>query len=264
MKVQACYDARHFRPAYSHRYLLQKLKKAYLKSWSMEPKKSKKADLSGKSFLFFNVGLIVSLGLAITAFNYKVYDDTTAKDLQKGSAVIEELMEPPVTQQLPPPPAPQLEQPQIVEVPNETKIEEDIRINMDIETQIDQVVKEAPVIAPVIEEEKEDPHQIFVVVEETAVPVGGLPAFYEYVLKNLKYPAQARRMDVEGRVFVEFVIEKDGSITDVKAIKGIGAGCDEEAVRVVTNSPKWKAAKQRGKAVRQRMVLPITFKMTRM
>jgi periplasmic protein TonB len=230
----------------------------------MEPKKTQKADLSGKSFLFFNVGLVVSLGLAITAFNYKVYDDTSAKDLQQASAIVEELMEPPVTEQLPPPPAPQLEQPQIVEVPNETKIQEDIRINMDIETQMDQVIKEAPITVPVVEEEKEDPHQIFLVVEETAVPIGGLNKFYEYVLGNLKYPAQARRMDIEGKVFVEFVIEKDGSITDVKAIKGIGAGCDEEAVRVVTNSPKWKAAKQRGKAVRQRMVLPITFKMSRL
>lgn len=229
----------------------------------MEPKKTQKADLSGKSFLFFNIGLVVSLSLAITAFNYKIYDDTSAKDLNTATSTMEELMEPPVTQQLPPPPVQQLEQPQIVEVPNETKIEEDIKINMDIETQMDQVVKEVQVAAPVIEEEKEDPHQIFIVVEETAVPVGGLTAFYTYVVDNLKYPAQARRMDIEGKVFVEFVVEKDGSITDVKAIKGIGAGCDEEAIRVVSNSPKWKAAKQRGKAVRQRMVLPITFKMTR-
>jgi periplasmic protein TonB len=66
-------------------------------------------------------------------------------------------------------------------------------------------------------------------------------------------------MDIEGRVFVQFIVEKDGTMTDVQAIKGIGGGCDEEAIRVVATSPKWKPAKQRGKAVRQRMILPITF-----
>ena len=81
-------------------------------------------------------------------------------------------------------------------------------------------------------------------VEQTAAPQGGMPAFYEYVGKKLKYPAQARRMGIEGKVFVEFVIERDGSITDVKAIKGIGAGCDEEAVRVLQSAPKWKPGKQ--------------------
>ena len=88
-----------------------------------------------------------------------------------------------------------------------------------------------------------------------------MPAFYEFVGKKLKYPAQARRMGIEGKVFVEFVIERDGTITDVKAIKGIGAGCDEEAVRVLQTAPKWKPGKQRGKPVRQRMVFPIAFKL---
>jgi periplasmic protein TonB len=233
------------------------------KFWSMEPKKTKRADLTEKSFLFFNIGLVVSLGLAIMAFNYRVYDSDKAKTLTGQQGQIEEMIEPPVTEQLPPPPQFQIEQPQIVEVPNDKKIEQDIKINMDIETHLDKVVIEAPIIQPVIEEEKEDPHQIFIVVEETAVPIGGLPAFYEYVLAKMKYPAQARRMEIEGKVFVEFVVEKDGAITDVKAIKGIGAGCDEEAVRVVSESPRWKPAKQRGRAVRQRMVLPITFRMNK-
>jgi protein TonB len=230
----------------------------------MEPKKTKQADLGEKSFLFFNIGLIISLSLAIMAFKFKVYDNAGAKDLNQGKTIVEEMIEPPVTEQLPPPPPPQVQQPQIVEVPDDRKIEEDIKINMDIETHLDQVVVEAPVIsAPAVEEEKEDPHEIFIVVEETAAPIGGISAFYEYVLEKLKYPAQARRMEVEGKVFVEFVVEKDGSITDVRALKGIGAGCDEEAVRVVSESPKWKPAKQRGRSVRQRLVLPITFKMSK-
>ena len=77
----------------------------------------------------------------------------------------------------------------------------------------------------------------------------------------MKYPSQARRMGIEGRVFVEFIVDKDGTLTNVKAIKGIGAGCDEEAERVIKNHPKWNPGKQRGKAVKQKIVLPITFKL---
>jgi protein TonB len=77
----------------------------------------------------------------------------------------------------------------------------------------------------------------------------------------LKYPAQARRMRIEGKVFVEFVVDRDGSVTNVVIVKGIGAGCDEEAQRIIAGSPPWNAGKQRGKPVRQRMVLPITFKL---
>jgi len=224
----------------------------------MEPKKTEKADLTNKSFMFFSLGLIVALLLSIMAFTYRVYDDTTAKDLSKNTANNEEILEVPPTQQLPPPP-PKIQQPQIIEVPDEKKIEEEIEINMDTEVTEQTKVEEVK-IAPQ-EEEKEDPDQIFLVVEETAAPTGGMPAFYEFVAKKLKYPAQARRMGIEGKVFVEFVIERDGTITDVKAIKGIGAGCDEEAVRVLQSAPKWKPGKQRGKPVRQRMVLPIAFKL---
>jgi protein TonB len=99
------------------------------------------------------------------------------------------------------------------------------------------------------------------IVEESAVPKGGLQAFYQFVGNNVKYPAQARRMGIEGRVFVEFVINRDGSLSEVKAIKGIGAGCDEEAVRIIQSAPAWNPAKQRGKTVRQRYTLPIIFKL---
>jgi protein TonB len=224
----------------------------------MEPKKTEKADLTNKSFLFLTIGLVTSLLLAIMAFSYRVYDDTSVKDLGKNNASDEEILEVPPTEQLPPPP-PKIQQPQIIEVPDEKKIEEEIEINMD--TEVTEETKVEQIQIQPQEEEKEDVNQIFLVVEETAAPIGGMPAFYEYVQKKLKYPAQARRMGVEGKVFVEFVIERDGSITDVKAIKGIGAGCDEEAVRVLKGSPKWKAGKQRGKPVRQRMVLPIAFKL---
>ena len=78
----------------------------------------------------------------------------------------------------------------------------------------------------------------------------------------MKYPNQARRMGIEGRVFVQFVVDKDGQLTEIKAVKGIGAGCDEEAVRVLKSAPKWKPGKQRGRPVKVRMILPITFKLS--
>jgi periplasmic protein TonB len=224
----------------------------------MELKKTEKADLTKKTFLFFNIGLITALLLSIFAFTYKVADENSGADLAGNQAIVEETIEVPPTEQLPPPP-PKIEQPQIVEVPDTEEIEEEIEIDMDTETDVQETVAE--VIAPVVEEEKEDPNTIFTVVEETAAPIGGMGAFYEYVGKKIKYPAQAKRMGIEGKVFVEFVIEKDGSLTDVKAIKGIGGGCDQEAERIVSSAPKWKPGKQRGKPVRQKMVLPINFKL---
>jgi TonB family protein len=101
--------------------------------------------------------------------------------------------------------------------------------------------------------------EIFTIVEEPPAPVGGMRAFYEYVQRELKYPEEAKKDAIQGRVFIQFIVDKDGSITDVQAVRGIGGGCDEEAVRVIANSPKWIAGKQRGREVRVRMVMPITF-----
>ncbi|HLT72835.1 MAG TPA: TonB family protein [Cyclobacteriaceae bacterium] len=226
----------------------------------MEPKKTEKADLTKKSGLFFNIGLVVALLIAVAAFEYKKAGDANLDDLARNNNIFEEIIEVPPTEQ-PPPPPPKVQQPQIIEVPDEEVIEEEIEIDMDNE--ITEETKVEVITIQPQEVEKEDPNEIFLVVEETAAPVGGMNAFYEYVGKQMqgKYPAQARRMGIEGRVFVEFVVEKDGSLTDVKAIKGIGAGCDELAVKVVQNAPKWKPGKQRGKPVRQKMVLPIVFKL---
>ncbi|MFN5555737.1 MAG: energy transducer TonB [Chryseotalea sp.] len=224
----------------------------------MEAKKTEKADLTNKSWLFFNIGLLVALLIAVSAFEYRQYDDTAVKDLNKGNNQMEEIIEVPPTDQ-PPPPPPKIQQPQIVEVPDEEEIEEEMKVEFDVEVTEDTKVSDI-VIAPV-EEPKEEVDEIFTVVEETAAPKGGMQAFYEYVQKKLKYPAQARRMGTEGKVFVQFVINKDGTISDVQAIKGIGAGCDEEAVRIIQSFPSWTPGKQRGKPVKQRMVLPITFKL---
>lgn len=223
----------------------------------MEAKKTEKADLTRKTALFFSIGLLITMVITLTAFTWKDYDESLL-DLQGKSAnVFEEMLEVPPTEQ-PPPPAPVIQQPQIVEVPDEEEIKEDLNLKFDVEV-TEETKVETIIVAPV--EEKEDVDQIFSVVEETATPKGGMPAFYKFVSEKIKYPAQARRMGVEGRVFVEFVVNRDGSIVDVRSIKGIGAGCDEEAVRIVQSAPAWKPGKQRGKPVRQKMVIPIIFKL---
>ena len=102
---------------------------------------------------------------------------------------------------------------------------------------------------------------VFTVVERQPESEGGIKGFRRYIANEIKYPLQARQAGVEGRVDVQFVVEKDGSLSEVTAIKGIGAGCDEEAVRVLQNSPRFKPGSQNGKPVRVRMVVPIVFKL---
>lgn len=104
-------------------------------------------------------------------------------------------------------------------------------------------------------------NEIFSKVDEIASPTGGMTLFYDYVRNNLKYPEQARKLGVEGKVFIEFTVNKDGTISDAIVKKGIGAGCDKEALQVVKESPAWIPAKNEGKIVRQKMVLPIVFKL---
>jgi periplasmic protein TonB len=223
---------------------------------TMEPKKTARADLSKKSFLFFNIGLVSALSLTIFAFTYKTSDNINPSDLADNQSRVEELIEVPITEQQVSPP-PKIEQPRIIEVINEEKIEEDLNIDMDAETNIAETNPQ--VVAVRVEVEEEDPNTLFTIVEESANPVGGINSFNQFVSNRLVYPPQARRMGIQGKVYIEFIVERDGSITNVRTLKGIGAGCDEEAVRVVGLAPKWNPGKQRGRPVRQKMILPIIF-----
>jgi TonB family protein len=106
-------------------------------------------------------------------------------------------------------------------------------------------------------------NEIFSVVEQSAAPPGGMGAFYKFIAEHIKYPSDARKKGIQGRVFVEFIIYKDGALGEFKVIKGIGGGCDEEAVRVVEEYASqflWEPGRQRGKPVKQRYTLPIIFR----
>jgi len=224
----------------------------------MELKKNPKISLERKQGMFFNIGLAISLLLMITAFEWRFYDDGSLVDLGQIDDNFEDIMEIPLTEQ-PPPPPPKIELPKIIEVPDEEEIEEDIDVDLDVEITEETVIEDI-VFEEAPEEEVAD--EIFDIVEDQPAPPGGMAAFYKYIGKHIRYPNQARRMGIEGRVFVQFVVDKKGRLTDVKAIKGIGAGCDEEAVRILKGAPQWKAGKQRGRPVKVRMILPITFKLS--
>jgi len=227
----------------------------------MEAKKTPSADLTKSVGMFTNLGLAVAVGLTLAAFEYKSFDDSGLKDLAGITDNFEELLDVPITEQPPPPPPPPpMEQPIIEEIPDEVKIEEKIEVNFDVDVKETTVIEEVVISEAVVVEEKAD--AIFDVVETQPNPPGGMSGWNKYLSENLKYPTQARRMGVEGSVILVFVINTDGSIQDVEVLRGIGGGCDEEAIKIVKNAPKWEPGKQRGRPVRTRMRLPIRFKLS--
>lgn len=227
----------------------------------MEAKKNPRVDIYRWTNVFFNIGLVISISIVFAIFQFKISDNLNIVDLGDQDKMTHEIMDIPPTSQ-PPPPPPKVQLPEIIEVANEELILEDLDLKLDIEmnedTKIEQVTFEEDLETEPPEEEAD---KIFMIVEQDAEPVGGIKAFYAYVGDRLtdNYPTAAARMNIEGVVYIQFVVEKDGSITQVQAVKGIGGGCDELAIEVVKNSPKWNPAKQRGRAVRSRKVIPIRF-----
>lgn len=222
-------------------------------------KRSKENKNKSNALLISAISICLSLLITIGMFEWKTTENGTIVNLESRDQSFDDLLEIPQTEQIKKPPV-KVQAPAIIEV-DDTEIIEEIEINLDIEmtedTRIEEVIFNTDIEA--MPEEKVD--EIFSIVEVQPTPVGGMKVFYNYISHNLQYPNKAKRMGVEGRVFVEFVVEKNGSLTDVKAVKGIGGGCDMEAVRVLSNAPNWKPGKQRGVPVRVRMVMPIMFKL---
>lgn len=219
-------------------------------------------DANYYSGLFFSIGLVISVAMMLLAFTWKFEETEDLAEYVAPVAETEEIIDVPLTN-IPPPPPPRVQivtPEEIVEVENDIELDENIEIKIeDVDIKVDNIVTDVTAIeAPRQEEEVE---QVFTIVEQSAVYPGGMDAFYKYVQKELEYPKQAKRMGIQGRVFVQFVVDKTGQLTDVKTVKGIGGGCDEEAERVLKGSVKWTPAKQRGKTVKVRMNIPIVFKL---
>ena len=202
----------------------------------MEIKKSQKADLDGKKLTFTLIGLVVALFVVWRVFEYRSYDKQNLDTFARQVEVIEEEMVEITKQEQPKPqvqaPKPQVTQIQVVEDDVEV---EDIDINAEVDQ--DEVIEEYVYEAPEIEEEDIQEAEVFKVVEEMPEFPGGTAKLLEYIQKNMKYPMMARESDIQGKVYVQFVVEPDGSISKVQVLSGIGGGCDEEAVRVVQSMP---------------------------
>ncbi|MEQ6168438.1 MULTISPECIES: TonB family protein [unclassified Ekhidna] len=226
----------------------------------MELKKNKKYDLESSRPLFFGVGMIVSLSLTLVAFEWRSPVDPVVDT----NPVIEEpwfvMEEPKITKQdIPELPKPKIKK-QIVSAVVEIKevkeltnlVESDEPI--DIESTIDELITNERQVEIV-------PDTPFERVEEMPVFPGGDAALLAFLAKNIKYPKAAQRMGIEGRVTLSFVIDETGSITNIEVLRGIGAGCDEEAIRVLKLLPNYAPGKQRGVPVKVRMRVPVTFKL---
>jgi periplasmic protein TonB len=223
----------------------------------MEIKKTEQADLTKKSWLYFNIGLFLTMVVIVSAFEWKTFDDAGLADLGMVNEDMEDLLDIPLTD-IPPPPPPKVQQPEIIDIPDDEEIEDEIELDLDVEITEDKVIEKIVFEAA---PEEEDTDQIFLVVEEQASFPGGMEAWANYLRKNMKYPAQARRMGIEGRVFLKFVVDEKGKVSNIEILRGIGGGCDEEAVRVLQNAPNWSPGKQRGRAVKSYMQLAIVFKL---
>ncbi len=234
----------------------------------MQPKKSEKADLENYRGLFMQFGLVVALLLCIILIEWKTYDQSVA-NLGELEVEIEDEIIPITQREIAPPPPPPPPPPEVIEV-----VEDDVELEEELEIQTTEtdMMEEVEVIE--MEEEVSDEVLSFAVVESVPVFPGCEDAkdnnerkmcfqqnILRFVSRNFEFPEMARQMGIQGRVYVNFVIEKDGSVSNVEVVRGIDALLDDEAVRVVKKLPKFTPAKQRGKPVRMSFTLPINAKL---
>ena len=214
----------------------------------MEPKKNPEISLEKKKGLFFQIGLIVTLVIILGAFEWKSYEKV---DYNLGQLNLDDLEEEiiPITKQEVKPPPPPPPPPEVIEiVEDDVEIEEELEIE-DTESDEDEMIE--------IEEESDD--EFFMVVENMPEFPGGDLGLMKYIQKNVKYPPIAKEYNITGKVYVSFIVDKSGSVTNVKIVRGVDKNLDAEAMRVVKSLPRYKPGKQRGKSVRVMFTIPINF-----
>ena len=219
-------------------------------------KKNIHKDIFTKSPLYFGLGMCLSLLLIITAFEWKFYDDGRFADLGTVDQIFEEILDIPQTEQSPPPP-PLKKVPPIVEEAPDEEILEEVEVNLDIEITEEELIEVFVASEPIEEEEIEE---ILTIAEEMPSPVGGFPAFYKFFGENVVYPAMAKKAGIEGRVILEITINNEGKLSNAVVVKGIGFGCDAEALRVMKLWQEWNPGRQRGKPRTIRMYIPMIFR----
>jgi len=217
-------------------------------------KKSQRADLENKRLIFWQVGAIISLALVFFAFEYRSEATFSIRDFNRSFVDAPFEIVPPTVHPeklLPPPPASSIR----IEVVDNSNM--DVKpLNINAEVSQNEPIKYD---IPKIEDEvipDDTPHLSPEVAPEFP---GGLEALMSFLSKNIRYPAQARDQQIQGRVYLSFVVERDGSVSNITLLRGIGFGCDEEAIRVVGLMPTWKPGRQNGIPVRVYYNLPIKF-----
>lgn len=228
----------------------------------MEIKKTPKADLENRRTLYTEIGLVVALLVVWGAFSYSTKEKAVAS-LGEDTQVVEVEDMVPITQETPPPPP---EAPKIPVLSDQIDIvEDDIKVDdnfMSLEDDANLGVE----IMDYVEEVKEE------VVEEEAIPFqlveekpsfngGDANEFSKWVNSKLQYPEIAKENGVQGRVTLQFTVNPDGSVSNVKVLRGVDSSLDKEAVRVVSMSPKWKPGKQRDRAVKVTYTFPVIFQL---
>lgn len=218
----------------------------------MEQKKSNNANLEKKKSSFMWIGMVFALAVVLMAFEYTVYDQVVSKLGKLDLDLLEEEIVP-IAQITPPPPPPPPTPTTVIEIVDDEEEIEEIEV-MDMELDEDTEIEYVEVVEESVEEE-----EIFTIVETMPSFPGGDEALFKFLGKNIDYPQMAADAGITGMVYVTFVIEKDGSVAGARILKGIGGGCDEEALRVVKQMPKWSPGKQRGKSVKVQYNLPVRF-----
>ena len=229
----------------------------------MEIKKTPKADLENKKILFREIGLILALAVVLLAFEWKTYDKQISTLGDNTAAVIEEEMIP-ITNETPPPPAEAPKIPTVSDVieivDDDMKIENELIINTEDDKNLGVQIKDY--VKGPVEEVIEDEEIPFTIVEEKPSFQGGDEnTFTKWVASKLVYLEIAKENGVQGRVILQFLVGTDGSVSDVKVVRGVDASLDKEAARVVASSPKWKPGRQRNKPVKVRYTFPVIFQL---
>jgi protein TonB len=227
----------------------------------METKKTEKANLENKKLFCFEIGLLFSVLITFMAFEWKQKDITVSNLESEPEINIEEEIIP-ITQDTPPPPPTEVKIPilsdQIDIVDDEIELETTI-VNLEDDSSLGVEIQEYVEVVEEIVEEEEVP--FFLVEEKPTFDGGDANQFSKWVNERLVYPEIAKENGVQGRVTLQFTVEKDGKVTGVKVLRGVDPSLDKEAVRVVSMSPKWKPGKQRDRAVKVTYTFPVIFQL---
>ena len=230
----------------------------------MEIKKSPKADLENNKSLYFLMGLVVALAFVFTAFEWGKRE-ITFQDISTDQVVeeVEDIQVTPPEENTPPPPpppAPAIVE-QIVEVEDDVKVNDFEILSVDDSEKTKQVTFAPPSSGTGRAEETVDDNKVFDFLEEMPEFPGGEAAMMKWLSTHINYPPIAQENNIQGRVMVGFVVEKDGSVSDVKILRPVDPSLDKEAARVVKSMPKWKPGMQTGKPVRCRFTIPVSFRL---